>query len=94
MMGNCCPISFVIEDDEVLDFDMGEIKIVGGDKFFAFSQMTPSDRWEIAHPLDKYPSVTIVDSAGSIVIGDVDYIDNKTIIITFQSAFSGKAYLN
>ena len=94
MTGNCCHIDFVIEDDQVLDFDIGDIAVLGGDKFFAYSQMTPSDRWEINHPLDKYPSVTIVDSGGSIVVGDVDYVDNKTIIIIFQSAFSGKAYLN
>ena len=75
------------------DLSSEELRI-DGDKFFAFSQMTPSDEWQIEHPLKKFPSVTVVDSAGSVVIGDIEYIDDANIIITFQSAFSGKAYLN
>lgn len=66
----------------------------GSDKFFEYAQSVPSQEWEIAHTLKKFPSVTVVDSAGSVVIGDVTYIDDSNIIISFQSAFSGKAYLN
>lgn len=66
----------------------------GSDKFFEFSQTVPSSRWEIEHQLDKFPSVTIVDSAGSVVVGDIEYIDSDNVVITFQSAFAGKAYLN
>lgn len=65
-----------------------------GDKFFEFSQTVPSAQWQIAHQLDKYPSVTVVDSAGSVVVGDIDYIDSNNIVITFQGAFAGTAYLN
>lgn len=68
--------------------------LIEGDKFFAFSQLTPSAEWRIEHPLDKFPAVTVVDSGGSVVIGDIEYIDNANITITFQSAFAGKAYLN
>lgn len=66
----------------------------GGDKFFEYEQMTPEDQWRIVHPLDKFPSVTVVDSGGNVVVGDVEYVDKATIVLTFQSAFSGKAYLN
>ena len=37
-----------------------------------------SSKWEIEHKLDRYPSVTIVDTGGNVVMGDVKYID-KTI---------------
>lgn len=64
------------------------------DKTFVYNQATSSDVWEITHNLDKYPAVTVVDSGGSVVIGEIVYIDKNNIRITFASAFSGKAYFN
>lgn len=66
----------------------------GEDKFFTFTQTTPAQEWVIQHNLDKFPAVTIVDSAGSVVIGDITYIDKDNVKLTFKGAFSGKAYLN
>jgi hypothetical protein len=50
--------------------------------------------WTVIHNMNKFPSVTIVDSAGSIVEGAVDYINLNSCKITFCGAFSGKAYFN
>lgn len=61
---------------------------------YIHNQISSDCKWEIRHSLNKYPSVSIVDSAGSIVFGDVEYVDQNFIIIYFTSAFSGKAYLN
>ena len=68
--------------------------LIEGDKFFLFSQLSPEAVWIIEHPLRKFPAVTVVDSGGSSVVGDLEYIDDANIKITFQSAFAGKAYLN
>lgn len=57
-------------------------------------QSSPSSEWTINHNLQKYPSVSIVDSAGSFVVGDVIYTDINSLRIIFSSGFSGKAYLN
>ena len=65
-----------------------------GDKFFVYTQLEASKVWHIEHRLEKYPSVTIIDSAGTNVFGDVIYIDNKNLKIIFSSKMSGKAYLN
>lgn len=64
------------------------------DKTFTFNQAVASTEWKINHRLNKYPSVTIVDSGNSIVIGDIEYIDKNNVKCTFSSAFSGAAYLN
>ena len=64
------------------------------DKTFVYTQAVSSDVWEIKHNLDKYPAVTVVDSGGSVVVGEIVYIDKNNIRITFASAFSGKAYFN
>lgn len=66
----------------------------GDDVHFVHNQITPSAAWTITHNLGKHPSVSIVDSAGTMVVGDVTYHDLNSLTITFGSAFSGKAYLN
>lgn len=67
---------------------------IANDKNFVYVQATSSDIWEITHNLNKYPAVTVVDSGGSVVIGEIVYIDKNNVRITFTSAFSGKAYFN
>jgi hypothetical protein len=61
---------------------------------YIHNQNTPLDVWTITHNLGKLPSVTVVDSAENIVYGDIEYINNNAIVISFIGAFSGKAYLN
>lgn len=61
---------------------------------YIHDQMVSSDTWVVTHNLDKYPSVSVVDSAGSLAIGDVQYISRNQLIVTFIGEFSGKAYLN
>jgi hypothetical protein len=61
---------------------------------YKHNQMVPNIIWEVNHSLSKFPSVTVVDSAGSVVIGDVDYTDKNNLSITFKAPFAGIAYLN
>ena len=72
----------------------GPVSGGSGDKNFVFSQSTPSSAWTINHKLDKFPAVSVMDSAGTAVYGDIEYVDENTRIIRFNYAFSGKAILN
>lgn len=65
-----------------------------GDKNYTFNQMSALATWTITHNLSKYPSVTIVDSSGNVVVGEVYYIDSDSVRVVFSGAFAGKAYLN
>lgn len=65
-----------------------------GDKYYFHSQDSAQAEWTIEHNLGKYPSVTVVDSAGTVVFGDVTYESDSRLKITFSAEFSGKAYLN
>lgn len=65
-----------------------------GSSTYIHTQDSASNIWVITHNLNKYPSVTIVDSAGSVVIGEVVYNDSNKVTVSFIGAFSGKAYLN
>lgn len=66
----------------------------GGDLTYTHTQSVPASVWTIAHNLGKHPSVTVVDSAGSVVIGDVQYTSANALTVTFAGGFSGTAYLN
>lgn len=58
-----------------------------------FTQASASSTWVITHALGGKPSVTIVDSAGTVVIGEVTYNSNTQITVQFTAPFSGFAYL-
>lgn len=61
---------------------------------FIYEQGTASDTWVIVHNLDKYPSVTIVDSAGNVFTPAVHYDSKNQVTVTMNGATTGKAYLN
>lgn len=68
----------------------GDVK----DSNYIHVQSTASSDWSITHNLGKYPSITVVDSAGTIVYGTCEYINVNSVEVHFNGAFSGKAYLN
>ena len=57
------------------------------------TQGTASATWTIAHGLGGYPSVMVVDSAKTVVYGEVSYTSTSQVVVNFSSAFSGYAYL-
>lgn len=64
------------------------------DKHFIYHQRVASNVWVIEHNLNKYPSVTTIDSGGTIMIGQVIYVDPNTIVVTFNIKITGTAFLN
>jgi hypothetical protein len=64
------------------------------DKTFVFEQGIASDTWVIEHNLNKYPSVSLVDSAGTQFDADVEYNDENTCTVRMNGATTGKAFLN
>ena len=66
----------------------------GSDAHFIYTQNAASDTWSIAHNLGKKPSVTIVDSADSVLYGSIEYTDLNNLTINLSAPTSGKAYLN
>lgn len=65
----------------------------GNTRRHVHTQNTASATWTIIHSLGGKPSVTIVDSADTVVIGEVTYNSNSEVVVSFTSAFSGFAYL-
>ena len=73
---------------QVLDF----VIPVGGT--YAHTQYSSSATWTVNHNLGFKPNVTVVDSAGTIIEGAIDYQTGNTIVLTFSAPFSGTAYLS
>ena len=71
-----------------------EISIGSGDLTYVHTQNSASASWSVGHSLGKFPSVTVVDSGGNEVVGEVEHTDNNNAVLTFSAAFSGKAYFN
>ncbi len=64
------------------------------DKNYVHNQPVASITWTVQHNLDKFPSCTMVLSTGQQGYGDVTFIDENNLTITFAGAESGKAYIN
>jgi hypothetical protein len=71
--------------------------VIGGvslDANYVYVQTSPSATWVINHNLNKYCSVTVVDSADNVVFGEVLYNSLNQVTLTFSGAFSGEAFFN
>lgn len=62
--------------------------------YYRHTQAAPISVWSVEHNLGFYPSVFVQDSAGSVVYGDVNYVDQNNLTITFGTAFGGFANLS
>ena len=64
------------------------------DKNYVHTQIAAANNWTITHNLNKYPAITIVDSGGTVVVGEIEYINLNLAYVKFNGIFSGKAYCN
>jgi len=80
------------ETDVNLQSQINDISILANG--YVHEQGVASPIWEVQHNLNKYPSVTVVDSAENVIISDVEYIDKNNVKITMVGASKGRAYLN
>ena len=61
---------------------------------FVFTQTVAATVWNVNHNLGKFPSISVVDTANTVVTGQYEYTDNNNVILKFSAGFAGKAYLN
>lgn len=72
----------------------GEPGISGTFYSYVHQQTTASDTWTITHNLANLLNISVIDSAGTQVEGDVLFQDANTVVISFSGAFSGTAFLS
>ena len=82
-----------ITDKLLYDFAVFTLSSQGAPTF-QFTQGAPATTWNIQHNLGKFPSITVIDTGNTVVNGEYTYTDNNNVVLSFSSAFAGKAYLN
>lgn len=72
----------------------GDRLVMSSDKHYIHRQAEPMAIWHFPHPLGKKVAVTVQDTAGSEIEGEVSINDGYTVEIKFNYPFSGEALLN
>lgn len=70
------------------------IPLSGGGDLNYTQSFTAQTSVTVTHNLGKKPAVSIYDSAGDEVTGDIEYTSNNQLTVTFSSAFTGTIILN
>lgn len=87
-------INQMMNDILNLKRELSSIEVSGNDKYYRHTQGISSASWTVVHNLGKRPSVTVTDSAGTMILGQVHYVDDNTVQLDFSSPFSGYAECN
>ena len=66
----------------------------GGDKTYTQAFSAGSTTIPVNHGLGKYPAVTVWDSAGDLVLCDIDFVDINNLTLIFRSPFGGTVSCN
>lgn len=83
------------EDGQVIQFDANTGLWVPRAIRYTHVQSASADTWSVNHNLGARPGgVTVVDSGDNVVYGDVAYVDDNNLTITFSAAFGGKVYIS
>jgi hypothetical protein len=61
---------------------------------YTHHQGPASAHWVVDHNLGFNPNIIVIDSAGSIVEGEIVYTNSNSLNLDFSGAFSGVAYLS
>lgn len=92
-IGSWVPIANIGDQDKFLkgDGSWGTMPA----QSFVFTQVSASDTWIIEHNLGKKPSINVVDVNDNSIMGfTYTYFNDDSLVINFNLAISGKAYLN
>lgn len=82
------------ESDELYFVSLLQLSVGEYDKNYVHNQSVASSTWVVNHNLNKKCSVTVTDSAGTVVQGEVIYNSLNQVTINFSAAFSGEAFCN
>ena len=83
-----------IKGSPLIGVSTSEGIVVLSSQTYVHEQGIASDTWEITHNLNKFPTVVLVDSAGTTFRAAVVYNSSNKCTIAMNGATTGKAYLN
>lgn len=88
-------VSITVEETNALEPQVSLVRDLSPDLFaYHHNQSTSSDTWEIQHGLGFYPNVTVMDSGGSMIEGELEHLSKHELRVNFSAPISGDAYLS
>jgi hypothetical protein len=88
-------ISLSVPERSITNVNIKGLKSVGkSDANYVHNQTTASNVWTVNHGLNKFPSVTTIDSSERVVFGEIEFVDENNVVLTFKGSFKGKAFFN
>lgn len=77
------------------DFDFGgDTTVTGGSDVNYVETFTNQSSVSVVHNLNKKPAVTIIDSAGDEIEGEVNHVSANELTVDFSASFTGSVILN
>jgi hypothetical protein len=67
---------------------------VSGNGAYHHVQDLSSTVWQISHNLGFNPSITIHDEDENVIIGAIEYVDENTVNLLFNTAVAGNVHLS
>lgn len=87
------PASVGTQGPQGIPGDPGPPGANGGN--YLHTQNTPASSWSVAHNLGYKPGgVAVMDSAGTVVEGQITHLDVNNLRLDFSAPFSGTATLS
>jgi hypothetical protein len=62
-----------------------------GGSQYTHTQSSAASTWNVNHNLGYFPHITIIMDDGTIVVADIDHLNNNSAVITFPTPYTGKA---
>lgn len=60
---------------------------------FRWEQTVPGTVWAINHGLNSFPAVSVLSTDNELIVGDVTYVDDDNLTITFGAPMAGTVFL-
>lgn len=64
------------------------------DVSYVHQQTTPSIEWTVNHNLGTKCSVQVADNTGHEIVADIQWVNNNTVKVYFNTATTGYVYCN
>lgn len=88
-------VSITVEETNALEPQVSLVRDLSTDLFaYHHKQNASTDTWEIQHGLGFHPNVTVMDSGGSTIEGELEHVSEHLLRVTFSAPISGDAYLS
>ena len=88
-------VTITVEETINLEPQVALVRDISTSLFaYHHKQSASAVEWEIKHGLGFQPNVTVMDSGGSTIEGELEHLSKNELRVIFSAPISGDAYLS